>query len=99
MCNLTSIAQRVGAPRIVATRGIPYPTGDPSLDPAAERAWRRQLVETALEAVSTAVTGPTVFDPSERRSPAGMPPRSNGEAQDDSTSSESEAEASEPARA
>jgi len=52
----------VGAPRIVPTRGIPYPTGDPSLDPAAERAWRRRLVERALEAVATAVTKPTVFE-------------------------------------
>jgi len=62
LCNLTSIAERVGAPRIVPTRGIPYPTGDPSLDPAAERAWRRRLVERALEAVATAVTAPTVFE-------------------------------------
>ncbi len=62
LCNLTSIAERVGAPRIVPTRGIPYPTGDPSLDPAAERAWRRRLVERALEAVATAVTEPTVFE-------------------------------------
>ena len=51
----------MGAPRIVATRGIPYPAGDPSLDTAAERAWRRRLVERGLEAVSTAVHGPTVF--------------------------------------
>ena len=62
LCNLTSIALRVGAPRIVPTRGIPYPTGDPSLDPAAERAWRRRLLERALEAVSTPVHEPTVFD-------------------------------------
>ena len=54
------------------TRGIPYPTGDPSLDATAERAWRRRLVERALEAVATPVKSPTVFDlgpsgPSERR--------------------------------
>ena len=52
----------MGAPRIVPTRGIPYPTGDPSLDPAAERAWRRRLVEKALEAVATPVKSPTVFE-------------------------------------
>jgi glycine reductase complex component B subunit gamma len=62
LCNLVSIAQRVGAPRIVPTRGIPYPTGDPELGPEQERAWRRQLVERALVAVATAVTEPTVFD-------------------------------------
>jgi glycine reductase len=51
----------VGAPRIVPTRGIPYPTGDPALEPAAERAWRRQLLVRALQALTTAVTKPTVF--------------------------------------
>ena len=61
LCNLTSIAERVGAPRIVPTRGIPYPAGDPSLDPEAERAWRRRLVERGLQAVSTSVRGPTLF--------------------------------------
>ncbi len=53
---------RVGAPRIVPTRGIPYPAGDPSLSPPEERAWRRRLVERGLEAVSTPVTAPTVFE-------------------------------------
>ena len=61
LCNLTSIAERVGAPRIVPTKGIPYPTGDPSADAEAERAWRRRLVERGLEAVSTAVHKPTLF--------------------------------------
>lgn len=61
MCNLTSIAQRVGAPRIVPTRGIPYPAGDPSLDSDRERAWRRKLLERALEAVATPVHEPTLF--------------------------------------
>ncbi len=44
------------------TRGIPYPTGDPSLSPADEQAWRRRLVEQALHALSTAVSEPTVFE-------------------------------------
>ncbi len=57
-----SIAQRVGAPRIVPTRGIPYPAGDPSLSPAQEHAWRRRLLERALEAVATSVKQPTVFE-------------------------------------
>jgi len=62
LCNLVSIAKRVGAPRIVPTRGIPFPTGDPSLAPAEEQAWRRQLVDRALQALTTAVPGPTVFE-------------------------------------
>jgi glycine reductase len=67
LCNLTSIAERVGAPRIVPTRGIPFPAGDPSLDPEAERAWRRRLLERALEAVSTAVHAPTIFPVDDER--------------------------------
>jgi glycine reductase len=55
------VAQRVGAARIVPTRGIPYPAGDPSLSKNQEREWRKQLVVKALQAVGTAVTGPTVF--------------------------------------
>jgi glycine reductase complex component B subunit gamma len=62
LCNLISIAERVGAPRIVPTRGIPYPTGDPSLSRVAERAWRRRLLERALEALQTAVHQPTIFE-------------------------------------
>ena len=58
-----SIATRVGAPRVVPTRGIPYPTGDPSLGAEQERAWRRRLLETALRAVATPVEQPTVFEP------------------------------------
>ncbi len=53
---------RVGAPRIVPTRGIPYPAGDPTLDTEEERAWRRRLVEKGLEAVNTPVKEPTVFE-------------------------------------
>ena len=48
------------------TRGIPFPAGDPSLDEAAERAWRQRLLERALEAVSTAVHGPTLFEVQEK---------------------------------
>ncbi len=55
----------MGAPRIVPTRGIQFPSGDPSLSGPEERAWRRRLLETALRAVATAVSGPTVFDPAE----------------------------------
>jgi betaine reductase len=46
----------------VPTRGIPYATGDPELAPRQERAWRRQLLERALEALATPVKEPTVFD-------------------------------------
>ena len=56
LCNLDPIARRAGVPRIA------YPAGDPSLEPGAERMWRRALCETALRAIATAVSGPTVFE-------------------------------------
>ena len=74
LCNLVPIARRVGAPRIVPTRGIQFPTGDPSLSGTAERAWRRRLLETALRAVATPVERPTVFDPAETREDAAGAP-------------------------
>jgi glycine/betaine/sarcosine/D-proline reductase family selenoprotein B len=52
----------VGAPRIVRTRGIPFPAGDPSLAADEEHAWRRRLVERGLAAVSTHVSQPTIFE-------------------------------------
>lgn len=61
LCNLVTIAERVGAPRIVPTRGIPYPTGDPSLSADEEKQWRRRLLDCALAALRTAVDRPTVF--------------------------------------
>ncbi len=56
-----SIAESVGAPRIVKGRAIPHPVGDPELEPEEERAFRRRVLERALEAVSTSVKNPTVF--------------------------------------
>jgi glycine/betaine/sarcosine/D-proline reductase family selenoprotein B len=57
-----TIAEQVGAPRIVPGRGIPYPSGDPNLPLPAEQAWRRRLVTRALDAVATAVEHPTIFE-------------------------------------
>ncbi len=61
LCNMTSIALTVGANRVVPTRGIQYPTGDPSLSRQEEEAWRERLILTALQALETAVASPTVF--------------------------------------
>ena len=60
--NLVTIAEMVGAPRIVVGGGIPYPSGDPTMAAAAERAWRKRLVARCLEAIATPVDHPTVFE-------------------------------------
>ena len=59
---IPSVAKSVGVSRIVTGGGIPYPVGNPTLPRERELEFRRRLVVAALEAVSTAVKGPTVFD-------------------------------------
>jgi glycine reductase len=59
---IPSVAQSVGASRIITGGGIPYPAGDPSLPPEREVEFRRRLVEKALEAITTNVDKPTVFN-------------------------------------
>lgn len=59
---IPSVAKSVGVSRIVTGGGIPYPAGNPMLPPEREKEFRRRLVEKALEAVSTRITEPTVFN-------------------------------------
>jgi betaine reductase len=51
----------VGSNRIIPGCGIAYPVGNPDLDPKAEKALRRGIVEQALEALQTHLTEHKVF--------------------------------------
>lgn len=62
MCTVVPISITVGANRIVPTIAIPYPLGNPALDPAEEKAGRRKMVEKALAAFEVEVDGQTVFE-------------------------------------
>jgi glycine reductase len=59
---IPSVAKSVGVSRIITGGGIPYPVGNPSMPRDREVEFRRRLVEKALEAISTEVKGPTIFD-------------------------------------
>lgn len=61
MASIVPISQSVGANRIIPTVAIPYPLGNPALSRAEETAVRRRLVEKALTALSSDVSGQTVF--------------------------------------
>ncbi len=52
----------VGANRIVPAVAIPYPLGNPNLTKEEEFRLRYNLVEKALEALSTEVTEQTIFE-------------------------------------
>jgi len=59
--SLVSIAESVGANRIVAGRGIPHPLGDPRFSPAEQKKMRRALIETGLKALTTQLNEQRVF--------------------------------------
>ena len=57
------VAQQVRANRIVKGMSIPHPCGDPSLSKELDARLRREIIQTALRALESEVTGPTVFSP------------------------------------
>jgi glycine reductase len=60
--SLTAVALKVGANRVVRGARFSHPCGRPDLAAADERAWRERLVRRALEALTTPVAGPTLFE-------------------------------------
>ncbi len=57
------VAQQVRANRIVKGVSIPHPCGDPNLSKELDARLRREIIQTALRALESEVTGPTVFSP------------------------------------
>ena len=62
ICTVTPISLTVGANRIVPAIAIPHPLGDPKVSMEEEKELRRKIVETSLEALTTAVEGQTIFE-------------------------------------
>jgi len=62
VCTVVPISLTVGANRIVPAVAIPYPLGNPALDPGEEKRTRRKIVEKALRALETEIDGQTVFE-------------------------------------
>ena len=58
---LDELAKSIGSNRIVRGRAITSVVGDPALNPAEERRFRKRLVEKALVALRTAVEEPTIL--------------------------------------
>ena len=62
ICTVVPISLTVGANRIVPAVAIPYPLGNPTLEPAEEKKIRREIVEKSLQALETEVEEQTVFE-------------------------------------
>ena len=59
------------ANRVIRGVKVQHPCGDPNLPEQADRALGLKLVQTAMRALETPVTGPTMFEPSEPVKEAG----------------------------
>jgi glycine reductase len=59
--TLTTLATEVRANRIVAGVRIPHPVSNPTLAPDKEIALRVAVAKRALDVLTLAVEGPTVF--------------------------------------
>jgi betaine reductase len=59
--SLSAVALKVGANRVLQGKRFSHPCGDPALSAEDERKWRVELLRTALRALATPVTGPTLF--------------------------------------
>ena len=57
------LALSTGANRVVRGCRIEHVCGNPDLGPEKDRAYGREIVRTALWALGTPVTRPTLFDP------------------------------------
>ncbi len=62
ICTVVPISLTVGANRIVPAIAIPHPFGNPALCAEDEMKVRKEIVVKSLEALTTEVTGQTVFD-------------------------------------
>ena len=60
------LALTTGANRVIRGSRIEHVCGDPNLGLEKDYAYGMRIVRTALEAMSTPVNGPTLFDPMER---------------------------------
>ena len=67
-----SIAQSVGANRIVVGGDFTCPAGDVTLPPDREEVYRVRILEKALEAMKTSVQEPTIFSVRKGESEGGM---------------------------
>jgi len=64
-----TFAMTTGANRVVRGARIEHVCGDPSLGSEKDYAYGMRIVGTALQALTVAVPGPTLFDPQAEETP------------------------------
>lgn len=59
--TIVPLAESIGPNRIIPGKAITHPLGDPTLPRDEEKAFRRGLVQRALDALQTEIQTQTVF--------------------------------------
>ena len=65
MTAMPAIPLSVGASRVVRGVRVPHVCGDPALSEDRDHELRMRIVTTALNALTTPVSSPTLFEPDE----------------------------------
>ena len=65
MTAMPAVPLSVGASRVVRGVRVPHVCGDPALSKDKDHELRVRIVETALKALATRVSGPTLFERSQ----------------------------------
>ena len=65
MTAMPAIPMSVGASRVVRGVRVPHVCGDPALSEDRDHELRVRIVTTALNALTTQVSSPTLFEPDE----------------------------------
>jgi len=68
------LALTTGANRVVRGCRIEHVCGNPDLGPEKDREYGLRIIQTALRALATKVSGPTLFDPAEEATEASHAP-------------------------
>ena len=61
ICTMINVAKGMGSNRMITSRSVLYPVGDPELSISGECRLRDEILKKALQALQTEISGPTVF--------------------------------------
>ncbi|HHV17514.1 MAG TPA: glycine/betaine/sarcosine/D-proline family reductase selenoprotein B [Thermoanaerobacterales bacterium] len=62
ICTMINVSKSMGGNRLVPSRSVLHPTGDPDLTLSEEFKLRQKIVSNALQAIQTEIKEPTVFE-------------------------------------
>jgi glycine reductase len=59
---MINVSRDIGGNRIVPSRSVLYPTGDPELSREDEMKLRKRIIANALESIRTNIEAPQIFE-------------------------------------